>query len=232
MACRVCGHSEDTNIHAVIDFPLATTIWEGHGLATDVLTTKFCTLSNCTVKASEVMDNELFGDFLAVMLECWNARNRFTFRSPDSDLETLGKRAITFVCHYREHLFSDEDSKPATLANLWTPPSSGYMKLNFDGGSLGGIHACRGFVLRDQDGNVMLVGSKHARGFGGATVEEARACLHTLKRAYSHGCRHNIIEGDCLQLIQMLRTRSILDRLVDLFIKDTISFVENFELSS
>ena len=158
-----------------------------------MLTTKFRSPSDCIVKANEVMDNELFGEFLAVMYEHWNARNRFIFRSPNSDLETLGKRAITFVRHYREHLFSDEDSKLATLANLWTPPSSGYMKLNFDGDSLGGTHAGWGFVLRDQDGNIMLAGSKHACSFGGATMEEVRVCLYALKCAHTYRCRHIFI---------------------------------------
>ncbi|KAJ8441607.1 LOW QUALITY PROTEIN: hypothetical protein Cgig2_023760 [Carnegiea gigantea] len=72
------------------------------------------------------------------------------------------------------------------------------------------------FVLRDHDGNVMLAGSKHTHGFGGATVEEVTACPHGLKCAHAHGCRNIIIEGNCLQLIQVLRSKSIHDSLVAL----------------
>jgi len=89
-----------------------------------------------------------------------------------------------------------------------------------------------GFVLRDHDGNVIPAGSKLSHGFSGANVEEARACLHGLRSAHAHGCRHIIIESDCLQLIQMLKSKSIYDSLVGLFVQDIISFVVNFDFFS
>jgi len=87
-------------------------------------------------------------------------------------------------------------------------------------------------VLRDRYGNIILAGSKLSQGFGGATVEEARACLYGLRNAHAHGCRNIIIESDCLQLIQMLKSKSIYDSLVGLFIQDIISFVANFDFFS
>lgn len=86
--------------------------------------------------------------------------------------------------------------------------------------------------MRDHDDNVLLAATKHSQGFGGATVEEARACLFGLQSAYAHGSRRIIIKSDRLQLIQMLRSQSILDNLVSLFVKDIISFVEHFDFRS
>ena len=79
---------------------------------------------------------------------------------------------------------------------------------------------------------MFLAGTKYSQVFGGATVEEARACVFGLQSSYAHGSRHIIIGSDCLQLIQMLRSKSILDNLVSLFVKDIISFVEHFDFHS
>ena len=204
MACSICGHYEKTDIHAVLDCPLASRIWAGCGLAESLWNFKFRSLFGCILQASKVLNQDAFGDFLAVMWECWDARNRFIFKFPDRDLQTLGRRAIAFVQSYRDHAASGDVSGPTPHPSTWSPPGSGFMKLNFDAGFISDISTGWGFVLRDHDGNIILAGSKLSQSFGGATVEEARACLYGLRSAHAHGCRNIIIESDCLQLIQML----------------------------
>lgn len=95
----------------------------------------------------------------------------------------LGKKAMTFAYSFSE--LRDMDLSPHTVSRLstWTPPTTGYARLNFDGGSIGDNLVSWGFVFRDHDGNVLLAGVKHCRGFAGASVEEARACLQGLIRA-------------------------------------------------
>jgi len=139
------------------------------------------------------------------------ARNRFIFKNPDHDLQALGRRVVAFVQNYRDHLHSGDEPHSVPHPSSWIPPGPGYMKINFDAGFIGNTSAGWSFVLRDHDGNIILAGSKLSHGFGGATIEEARACLHSLRSARAHGCRNIIIESDCLQLIQMLKSNTIYD---------------------
>ena len=67
MACSICGHSEETDIHAVLECPLASQIWAGSGLAESLWTSKFRTLSDCIMQAGKVLELDAFGDFLAVI---------------------------------------------------------------------------------------------------------------------------------------------------------------------
>ena len=130
------------------------------------------------------------------------------------------------------HAAARAASSPILHPSAWSPPGSGVVKLNFDAGFISDINARWGFVMRDHGGNIILTGSKLSQGFGGATVEEAWACLHGLRNAHAHGCRNIIIESDYLQLIQMVKSKSIYDNLVGLFVEDIFSFVANFDFFS
>ncbi|KAJ8438822.1 hypothetical protein Cgig2_023014 [Carnegiea gigantea] len=101
----------------------------------------------------------------------------------------------------------------------------GYAKLNFDAGLVAENFAGWGFILRDHDGNILLTGIKHCQGYAGASVEEARAYLHGLSCPHTYGIHNIIIESDCLELIQMLRNKSLLGNSIHLFVRDIISFV-------
>ncbi|KAJ8437526.1 hypothetical protein Cgig2_027601 [Carnegiea gigantea] len=158
MTCSVYTHSEDTVTHAILECPLAVQIWGGSDLDTTLWFTRHRTLADCIAKAGENLDKDTFGDFLAVMWECWNARNLFIFRRPDNNLSVLGEGAIVFVRSFRE-LQNIELSPQTTLhPTYWSPPMTGYCKLNFDVGMVAGNIAGWGFVLRDHNGNVLLAG--------------------------------------------------------------------------
>jgi len=82
----------------------------------DFWTPRFRTLADCITNASHTLDDDAFGDLLAVMWECWNARNRFIFSSPDRNLATLGKCALDFVRSY--HLHQETTPPPTWLTPL------------------------------------------------------------------------------------------------------------------
>ena len=104
--------------------------------------------------------------------------------------------------------------------------------MNFDASLVAKNTASLGFILRDHDGNILIAGIKHHRGYVGAPVEEAQACLHGLACAHEYGIRSVIIESYCLELIQMLRNKSTFDNPVSLFVRDIFSLVQNFDFHS
>ncbi|KAJ8443070.1 hypothetical protein Cgig2_004275 [Carnegiea gigantea] len=75
--------------------------------------------------ASQSLSEDLFGDFLAIMLKCWNARNRFIFGTPESKLTILGKRALALVRSYRLHHKVNALTHGTVDPSAWTPPSLG-----------------------------------------------------------------------------------------------------------
>ncbi|KAJ8430221.1 hypothetical protein Cgig2_009399 [Carnegiea gigantea] len=192
MICSICGHMEDSATHAVLECPLAANIWAG----------------NCIEQASKKMNMNSFGDFLAVMWECWNAYNYFIFKTPEQHLEVLGKRAIAYIYNFREQQAVESSPSSAPHPSTWTPPMAGYVKLNFDGGFIGPSFAGWGFAVRDHGGHILQAGGKHSKRTDTTLIEETRACLHALKCTYDYGFCSIIIKGDNLQLIQMLKTRS------------------------
>ncbi|KAJ8436518.1 hypothetical protein Cgig2_003216 [Carnegiea gigantea] len=178
------------------------------------------------------LDSDKFGELLAIMWECWNARNIFIFKNSDKNLHVLGKKAIEFVHSFRAHhepiCFIDSSSHPTA----WSPPIAGCLKLNFDRGLVGDSFWGWGFVLRTQDGHVLLADAKHGRNPATATTEEARSCLYSLCYAYEFGARNIIVEGHNLSLIYMLQAKSTYDNTVGLFICSILSFIEKFAFFS
>ncbi|KAJ8420194.1 hypothetical protein Cgig2_023774 [Carnegiea gigantea] len=94
------------------------------------------TMVDCFKAAMENINLDELGEFLAVLWECWNARNCFIFQTPSKSLAILGARAISFVRGYRASHACETEGKVASPA-LWKPPESGWFKLNFAGGKNG-----------------------------------------------------------------------------------------------
>ncbi|KAJ8433536.1 hypothetical protein Cgig2_018089 [Carnegiea gigantea] len=126
--------------------------------------------------ASTSLDPDKLGEFVAVLWECWNARNRFIFGRRDSNWRVLAGRAVSFVRRYRE-LKSMPAAPDEGGGACWVPPSAGVFKLNFDAGRVGTKERGCGFVIRDHLKNVVVAGVKQGQGFHGAEFEEAGACL-------------------------------------------------------
>ena len=51
-----------------------------------------------------------------------------------------------------------------------------------------------------------------------------------MKRAFKFGVRNVVIEGDCLPLINMLKSCHIHDTSVGFFVQDILRFAKNFDL--
>ena len=52
--------------------------------------------------AAKRLGPQEFGEFIAIVWECWNGHNCFIFGRPDGRLEVLGDTAVAFVRSYHE----------------------------------------------------------------------------------------------------------------------------------
>jgi len=160
MACAVCGHPEKSTTHVILDCPLALSIWTDCGLDAELWESRYPTPMDCIDGARVKLNKDKFREFLAVMWECWNVHNRFIFKRPECDLHVLSKRAIAFVHSFREHCELDRAASLPHHPSSWAPPVTGISKLNFDAGRIGDSCWGWGFMLRNQDGDILLVGGQ------------------------------------------------------------------------
>lgn len=192
---------------------------------------KFRDMEDCIASTSKMVDLDKLGDFLAILWEIWNAQNRFVFRNLDRNIQSLAWRAAEFVRSYCELQARVEPTVTRHLV-IWSPPTLGLYKMNFDGGKLEETGRGRGFVIRNPLGEVVLAGIKQGPGFTEPVLEEALACLMGLRRALAAGLNNVVVEGDCLPPIQALGRNKIQDSFVGFIVKDILSVVCSFRFCS
>jgi len=125
----------ETEVHILLHYPFAVQIWEGTSFERRFWDRNFRTMKDCVELAAVALDKEL-GAFVAVIWECWNARNRFIHQRPDRNLACLGVRATNFVKSYRD--LKEKGTEKTTAHEVhWKPPTMVLMKLNFDRGQVG-----------------------------------------------------------------------------------------------
>ena len=109
---------------------------------------------------------------------------------------------------------------------------SSTLKLNFDGASVSSTFWGWGFILRDHNGDVVFARAKHGRVTSSPLIEEAKSCLHAMKIAFEFGAHRLVVEGDCLSLINMLKSRLIHDTSIGYFVADILTFSAEFDFVS
>jgi len=179
--------------------------------------------------AAQALDQQHFGEFVVVMWEIWNERNRVIFKQREMGMRrNLAARAVQFVSSYRE--FNEQSTRPlATKGSCWRPPDTGIHKLNFDAGSVGVNLNGWGFVIRNHTGDVVLAGVKQNVGFSSPEEEEARACHYALHTTLSYGYRHLVVEGDCQALVSKLHKKVVPNNSLGFFISDILSLSGSFD---
>jgi len=228
-SCDICGHVEDSESHALFDCPLAVEVWQESDLDATLWKNWPLSAVDRLMKATQLLDHQRLGEYVAIMWEVWNERNRVVFgQGGTGGRRRLAARAVQFVRGYRD--FQESSGlKPVIQGAPWTPPDPGIHKLNFDAGKIGDECCGWGFVIRDNQGDVELMGVKQGMGFSSPEVEEARACLFALRIALNRGFRQLIVEGDCQALIGKLKAKSSPNNSLGYFISDILSLSVQFD---
>ncbi|KAJ8435145.1 hypothetical protein Cgig2_018973 [Carnegiea gigantea] len=191
---------EESNIHCLLECPLARCIWESSAIDRQLWDDRFRTVRDCVELTAKRLDANEIGEFVAILWECWNAQNPFLFGKLDQRLDVLSHWARSFVHSCRETKLRSDGVK-GTHPCILGPPQIGILKLNFDGSKIG-IRA---------GGDIVQAGAKQGQGFARPEVEEARSYLFALQQAKDFGHTDIIVEGDCLGLVQVLKSRIALD---------------------
>lgn len=93
-------------------------------------------------------------------------------------------------------------------AHKWTKPGAGRFKLNSDAAVMKERKVGLGVVVRDHEGDVMLIAGRRGKETSIVAQAEAKALLFGLQRAFECGLRELEVESDCLHLVDLLQNKA------------------------
>ena len=79
MKCAFCGHLEDSDTHALFECPMAVEVGSVSDFGHNLWRPGLMTAEDYIREAATVLDYQQLGEFVAVMWEVWNERNRYIF---------------------------------------------------------------------------------------------------------------------------------------------------------
>ncbi|XP_050233478.1 uncharacterized protein LOC126681967 [Mercurialis annua] len=112
----------------------------------------------------------------------------------------------------RDHMLAHSNLTNATIQTDWIPPMEGVIKVNYDAATSRDHHC--GFVAsiaRDSDGVVIGRFHTYFRHIWDPGILELLALRESLNWAASRSWHYVIMEGDALQVSQVINSRKIID---------------------
>ena len=70
MRCAICGDLCESEPHILLYCPLAQAVWSGSGFDQKLWQTRFCTMTDCFLLASQELSMDELGMFVAILWEC------------------------------------------------------------------------------------------------------------------------------------------------------------------
>lgn len=132
------------------------------------------------------MEDDECDVYVATIWKVWSVRNKILFRRPVGDVSKLSLRASNFVHAYKEANVQLRVQREE-LPGMWSLPPTRIYKVNFDEAKLGEWGHGWGMVIRDGEGDVVVVSVEQRSGFLGLEIEEARASIFAIKEAVKRG---------------------------------------------
>ncbi|KAJ8431184.1 hypothetical protein Cgig2_010216 [Carnegiea gigantea] len=150
-----CGFSIELDVHVLLECPLAVQIWECSKFQPAIWEPRHPSLLDCLSSIMRKVDWESLAEFVAVLWECWHARNKFIFQSPDHNPWCFSERKLRLFtaivrleevrlgweCGIRrkqgkESIGLEVEEKTACLYTMQMPRAAGYGQVIMEGDCL------------------------------------------------------------------------------------------------
>lgn len=144
----------------------------------------------------------------------------------------ISQRKTTPTFHFNTPLQSEDpnlkiDNPRFTIR--WNTPPNGWIKVNFDGAAKGNSGRARcGGVLRDHVGNVIYAITVPI-GHSNSHISEATTSLYTIKIAVDLGYPDLWLEGDSLNIVNILNKKNSISWTIEATVMEIKSQVHKFE---
>lgn len=146
---------------------------------------------------------------LVVAWKAWELRNNEIHASPMGASMDIVNWSQTFLQLFQDAQVDSEVCRAATYETNWSPPPADFIKLNVDAAFPPSAEYYRvGVVARDSFRRCVWWGSKEIFERPNPVDGEARVILFALEVARHKLWPQIIVEGDCLQIINILSAGS------------------------
>lgn len=126
----------------------------------------------------------------------WHARNKFVHEKQNQSVETVVTFIRGFGQEFRKASVPLQHPQPRSIVH-WEPPSGHWVKINVDASfSVSTNKAASGFVVRNNEGQIMGSGYKNHHLISSVVRAEAMAGLDGLHFAIDLGFTHVVLETD------------------------------------
>ncbi|CAN6686918.1 unnamed protein product [Malus baccata var. baccata] len=201
LLCPICKLYEETIEHLFLQCPWVEVIWFGGNLGLRIIRTEITTWANWllqvydSAKGSKVVRNNLCN---------------FQFNN-----EQINPRKVIMASSLSASTFKEASLAPSNSPTLrlpdpivggsWTPPNSGFVKINVDASwDCGDGLGFTGVVARDEDGRFLVAGRSGGKATSAAMME-VLAILHGCRMGLNRGWNKIIIESDSMESISCLK---------------------------
>ncbi|XVF01504.1 hypothetical protein REPUB_Repub04eG0094400 [Reevesia pubescens] len=138
----------------------------------------------------------------------WGARNGEVKEQIKQSIDNVVLFAAKYVdeCESLQAVDIADTVRRATRDDVWNPPQSSFIKINFDGAIDKAIgHGGIGAIIRDTDGFMLAACSLFQPGISDPSIIEAVVAIYEIKFARSLGFQSVLLEGDALNVINLLK---------------------------
>lgn len=234
LICTICGEGEEDVNHLFLQCRPCVVIWYTSPLGVDMTVEKVSSLrefiwikmNSCPTEYSELLA------FIA--WDVWKHKCGVCMEGGKfSEWEILHKTELQWQNWTALRQGKKEQRKKVnTREGKWNKPQQNTCKLNCDVAVTGEGRVVLGYVIRDDQANVVLAGKKEEEASGSSTLLEGRAMSYALQMSKQYGIQIATVERDSKALIDAVNCRELPPQYCDVIIGDIRSLAKEVECNS
>lgn len=208
--CPSCNEYPETTLHALVSCPFAVRVWSRFQLRTD--TDDVSSYQEWLQSIFIKHENDKIADISMVCWMIWKHRNELVWNQHGLEVSEVVNSAISSLNQWRSvqdktfsrfMAFMNHDDG----VEHWYPPMTNRVKINVDAAIFEDSHNfSHAVIVRDHDGNLVEAMSKCMQGKPSPDVAEALGIKEALSWVKNGSWVDAIIESDCLQVVQAIRS--------------------------
>ncbi|KAE8790373.1 hypothetical protein D1007_35331 [Hordeum vulgare] len=206
--CPVCHRRDEDGSHLLFQCKLVRQLWRQMGLEHIQTECKVLHDPKEVVTALLKGNVDQTASIMALLWHWWNARNKKRVGMKEIDITALLWQTRKTAEEYKD-FFEKAKYEKVNQMGGWTKPVEGRLKINVDGSfNKDTLSGGWGYVIRDHEGDVVIVAAGRLNHAMDALHAEAEACTQALYKAQELGIVHAAIETNALLLVSAIKSSS------------------------
>lgn len=201
--CFLCHRDGEDGGHLFFKCKQVRAIWRSAGMEAVRVSLAECSNAKAVVEKILTMGDELQLKSVLLLNNWWHERNNVREggrRRSAEEITSLCGRQTSELKSLKESFVGNADRQPCR--KKWEKPPPGSLKLNVDGAfSESDKNGGWGYVIRNEDGEVIQSGSGRVTPGLDPMHMELAACIEGVRAAMALGITNLIMETDAMQVV-------------------------------